>query len=383
MHEAGNPVKIENDAKEASPQAVAMGSGWRDRIVQATPAPIINASSNVIGVMHVAAETLMLKASGLKFMKNNRGGDKANILIDPANNLWRGLTGADKEKAMQNHWSTRSTMSGFSAWVLGTVLPDKGENKEAIKQVNEESGHKIAPGYNHWTMKAKAADAKMEGDVSTASHTSKREMETKPEPNQSALGYAGSKLYESIQIGNPETKREQIGLGLTAAGVFSAISGFNNVNLKTGARFTNWSHAAGGLITALSGANLLFAKTDREGWQGFGSTIWLRLPLAGMSTYKKFQKHDRWEYYLGGQALFQSAAVYSYLYGGLEKLPDGTVIERETKGHHHKLEEDKPQVPLYVSLPHPNIAENVVPQNLVGDITSTSRVHENESRISA
>lgn len=322
-------------------QSVAQHTGdkpltLRDKIVQATPAFIINSSSHVIGLMHIAAETLMLKASGVVFLRNMRGAQSreclkaierlekerkalfqstdeaakavgfnriaqemadiekqlrigSNPLIDPPNNLWRGLSGADKDQFQQNHWSTRATMSGFSAWVLGSILPDREKPK---------------------------ADKKSDEQLYDDSKTQ----------------YAGRRLWQAIQIGNTDTKRQQIGLGVTAAGLFSAVSGFNNINLKTGIRFTNWPHAIGGLITALSGANLLFAKTDREGWKGFGSTLWLRLPLAGFGTYKKYINHDRWTYYGAGQVLFQSAGVYAYLFGGLKKLPDGTIVE--TKNPH-------------------------------------------------
>lgn len=302
VKDSGTPEK---PPLEAIQQKAEKPLTFRDRILQATPAIIINSSSNVIGAMHIVAEFMMLKAAGIKFWKNNRGGTEVNAVIDPANNLWRGLTGADKDKLMQNQWQTRSTMSGFSAWVIGSILPDRKD---------EES--------------AKQADAKLW--------------------EEAPAHYAGKRVFEGIQIGNPDTKRQQIGLGVTLAGLFSARAGFNNIDLKTATRFTNWPRTIGGLITALSGANLLFAKNDRDGWKGFGSVLWLRLPFAGLGTYKMYTKNDRWLPYLGGQIMFQSAAVYAYLFGGLEKLPDGTIVESTKGGHGAPAEPEKaPLKPLF------------------------------------
>ncbi len=265
---------------------------FRGEVIAYTPGVVIRNSGTFISLMHVVAEALMLKAAGITFMKNTRDGGRVNILIDPARNLYRGITGADKVKALQNQWSTRSTTAGFSTWVLGSLIPDKKEAEE------------------------------------------KKEAQQVPSTIQDPFSYAGQRLYEATQIGNKNTKRQQIGLGVTVAGIFSAISGFNNVNVKTGGRFTNWTHAIGGGITALAGSRLLFAKTDQQGWEGLGTAFWLRLPLAAMSTYRKYTGGDRWGYYLAGQCGFQAAAVLAYLIGGAEK-------EKETD------EKDSTDAPSY------------------------------------
>lgn len=374
MEKSGLP-DIEPPKTEApAPRSATL----RDRIVQATPAFIVNSASNVIGAMHIAAEVLMLKASGVVFFSNTRhirpfidkikgykqresnmfaaaraplasqtfasaadqeaaltkaiktveesDGYKAikkaisdtknemqattkigvNPLTDPPRNLFRALTGADSESLQQNQWSTRATTSGFAAWVLGSIMPDRPDSLDRNK-----SDEQLL--------------------------------------NNSKAQYAGRRLFEAVQIGNPDTKRQQIGLGVTMAGLFSFVSGFNNIDLKRGVRVNNWWHAAGGLITALSGANLLFAKTDRDGWQGFGSTLWLRLPLAGMAVRRKYTSNDRWMPYLGGQVMFQSAALYAYLFGGVKKLPDGTIVE--TNDSHHPTQVAEASVPKLTRKP--------------------------------
>ena len=375
MNQTGTPEQPPHAAEPKAQPAFAKPFTLRDKIVQATPAFIVNSSSNVIAGMHILAEALMLKASGIMFWQNTRniGNELKEItaikaqqreliheaqrihiekpeftslpepsflttflglkdprkdslkavedaikqtdkftafnpqlkklqghtakesqigvsLIDPPRNLWRGLTGADKDIALQNQWSTRSTVSGFTAWILGSILPDRN-----VDSNTEKSNAEL------W--------------------------------QQSPGSYIGKRLFQGIQIGNPDTKRQQIGLGVTAAGLFSAISGFNNIDLLTGKRFTNPAHAIGGLVTALSGANLLFANNERDGWKGFGSTLWLRLPLAGVGTWTKYTRNDRWGYYGAGQVTFQSAALYAYLFGGVEKLPDGTIIEKKDGNH--------------------------------------------------
>lgn len=265
--------------------------------LRVTPAPLVNLNSNINGVMHIAAELAMFKASGVTYFKPKEG-KQVNYLTDPLRNLTRAITGADKDKAMQNHWSSRSTMAGFGAWTLGTVVPDKINSQEEVD---------------------------------------KSEADLKSNP----LGYGGKRLFEAVQIGNPHTKRQQLGLGVATAGAFSAISGFGNINLTTGKRFVNWSHATGGAITALAGAELLFSVSDKNGWQNFGNVINMRIPLLLMSIHKKKKNNDRWGTYALGQALFQGAAVYSYLYGGAQKLADGTIIEAASshgRGSHAKAQ---------------------------------------------
>lgn len=259
----------------------------RRHALTVTPAWLVNLNSNINGILHVAAEFAMFKASGVKFFKPQEGRE-INYLADPMRNLYRAITGADKQKALQNHWSSRSTMGGFAAWTLSAIIPDRINSQEEVDKAQELAA-------------------------------------------QSPVKYAATRLFEAIQIGNPNTKRQQIGLGVTIAGIFSTIAGFGNVNVKTGARFFNWSHTAGGAITALAGSQLLFSLSDKQGWQHFGNTINFRIPLLLLSINKKRLNNDRWGAYALGQGFFQGAAIYSYLYGGAEKLPDGTIVEASAK----------------------------------------------------
>lgn len=275
----------------------------RIAVSSALPAFVVNNMVTVIAVLHVGSELLMFKAGGLKFRQNNRGGKEVNMLIDPLNNLWRGLRGVDKidknGNLTQNIWAIRSTAAGFAVWLFGTVTPNK---KDTIDTLTEETER-----YQN-----------------------------------SKISYVGHRLLQSLNIFDPSHKRETIGLGVGLAGIFSALSGFTSVDGR-GKAFINPTRTIGGVITAGAGGALLFSMTEREGWSRFGATLWARLPFIGFSIHKMIKKTNEdkviadpalyakanreWKYYAGGAAGFQAAALASNLFGGVEKLPNGEIVD--------------------------------------------------------
>lgn len=279
----------------------------RQTAIHNTPSFIINNSVSLISLAHVGSEILMLKSGGLQFNKNNRDGGKPNLLIDPAYNLVRGLLGKDKEKngkAAQNPWLIRSTAMGFFTWVLGSVSPTK-----------------------------KDTDSEVFNDSKTFA--------------ESKTEYFANRVGEALSIWKPEYKRQQIGLGVTLAGTFSTLSGFNNID-GGGKYYWNKSRSLGGLVTAAAGSALWLSVTDRDAWGRFGSMLWFRLPFIGTSINKMYNKtmqyrgqsepeaiklfekaNKEWKYYAGGAAGFQAAAMASFLIGGAEVKPDGSIITHD------------------------------------------------------
>ena len=294
----------------ASSQSPETTRGWlhnlRVSTINVLPAFVINNSVSIISGLHLVSELMMLKSGGLKFLKNNRGGTEVNHLIDPANNLVRGLLGIDKhagKKAAQNVWAIRSTAVGFTGWLIGTFVPNKKDDEEAILK-----------------------DAELF--------------------DRSKVGYVGKRLIEAAQPWKPENKRQFVGLAVTIAGAFSALSGRNNIG-GDGKYYFNVPRTIGGVVTTLAGSSLLLSLTDRDAWARYGKAIWLRLPLIGMSIHKMHNKtmefkgaadveaftkaNSEWKYYAAGAGGFQTASTISYLFGGVQKLPDGTIIDKKVE----------------------------------------------------
>lgn len=317
--ELGEPVgvgaaaAVASDASpEQSQEPAAEKTGIRARLhnfrmhtIEVLPRFVVNNAVSIISGLHLASELLMLKSGGMQFLKNNRGGTKVNYLIDPINNLQRGLRGLDKQavggKAVQNAWALRSTAVGFTGWLIGTFVPNKKDDEENI---------------------LKDAEAF----------------------ERSKIGYLGKRTIEALQPWKPSNKRQFVGLAVTVAGVFSALSGLTNIG-GDGRYYFNKSRTMGGIITTVAGSSLLYSLTDRDAWARYGKAIWLRLPFIGLSIDKMYKKtiefkgsadvdafnkaSKEWKFYAAGAAGFQTASTISYLFGGVQKLEDGTIIDKK------------------------------------------------------
>lgn len=272
----------------------------RDSVLMHAPDFVVNHSVNMIAALHVGSELMMLKSGGLKFTQKVPGG---HPITDPAVNLYRGLRGLDKVgengKTLQNIWALRSTAVGFVGWVVGLVTPNKKDDSESILE-----------------------DAELY--------------------DRSKVGYVLKRVGEAAVPFKPDHKRQFLGAAVATAGVFSALSGFTSIG-GDGKQYLNASRTLGGLVTAVAGGSLWFSMTDRDAWSRFGQALWFRLPFIGMSIHKMHSKtmqfqgaHDveafekanrEWKYYAGGAAGFQTAAMVSYLFGGVQKMPDGTIVK--------------------------------------------------------
>jgi hypothetical protein len=313
----------------------------RESTIRATPAFIVNHMTNFVAAAHVAAEILMLWSGHFKFHQSNpkgiarfnaktltgNGELQVNPLIDYPNNLWRALRGLPKgedawkavelpktiealrsqsgigaarqieeaENALnkitcdrdKNRWLIRSTASGFSAWIVGTLTPEKKDTSQDT-----------------------------ESDIELY--------------DRSKTSYFAQRGKEAFMLFNPATKRQQIGMGVTLSGIFSTISGMNMVS-KSGQGFKAFSRSAGGACTAAAGLSLWFSLTDKKAWERFGLGIAGRLPFIPASIHKMYKEKGHWEYYGGAMGIFQSAALFSSFLGGVRKNPDGTITELKTK----------------------------------------------------
>lgn len=308
----------------------------RHHAVRATPAIIVNNSSNLLGAAHVYTEILMTKSSIkgkdpklvhgaknpiewtykaiIKIYKDsfesafqNRG--KGIDVFEggkPLQNIWKFIT--DTEAATErewqtqlaknpsltkdkmqigNNWQTRSTLAGLTVWGLSTIIPDKKESEEEMQRM---------------TIMQK----------------------TNP------LGYVGERLKQAVWIPDwPNHKRQMIGLGIFVSGVCSILGAWRNRDqsaLIPTYKFRGDAFATA-IFTFASAFPLLFANNDQRGFAGFGTLMMGRLPFLPGNIAGKLKQGDGGKWYAGASVAFQAENLAQALIGGAEKKPDGTIID--------------------------------------------------------
>lgn len=304
----------------------------RRYLLEQTPAPMVNNSSNVIGALHVGGDIMMLKANGTEMLrgavnpaaidyiwlpfKNTMSNAKFTFSIaemgthkfwtDSLHNLTNfshashrdGLGTAGK---LFNRWQARSTLCGLSGMAIAAVMPDDEDNRDNVENMT-------------------------------------RLLHEQP------LFYFGKRLYQAVNpLEWPSHKRQFAGMAITAAGACSFLSGFRNVSKLTEADQVihglkelyrmNVGHSLGGLVTFLGGTELWLGVDDEEGWKDFGKVMTLRIPLLYPSIKNRFKNPSgvddgRW-WYVGGQGTFTSKDILAYCIGGAEKDADGNVIDKK------------------------------------------------------
>jgi len=309
--------------------------GTRQAAVKALPAPILNNSSNLLGAAHVWTEIVMFKASlkGGKLVEHasnpldyavkavSRVYSEAfkgafskrenNVKIfegNPFKNIYRVITDTDaatqrevehqmsqmrssgvmKKLSLPNTWQTRSTLAGLTAWSLSAMIPDKKESEEEV---------------NHM-----------------------RDLRHK-----NPLGYAGERLKQAVWIPQwPDHKRQMIGLGIMTSGVCSMLGAWRNrATIGNVSKYKfNSSYFATGALTFISSMPLLFALTDKDAFGSFGGWMLGRLFFLPTSISTKLKnKEEGTNWYIGATAGFQAENMAQALIGGVEKLPDGTIVD--------------------------------------------------------
>lgn len=317
----------------------------REGFLRHAPAPLVNHSTNICGVVQLIGEAMMVRANGTELVrpKEGRPAEKGmpalaprqlhHFITDPPRNVFgsvfknvssgqgfshfwenkfnvkyykdsfRQIIDIDAATAAEhavgntnrfvNRWAARSTFSGLVFMTLAAILPDKKEDKQDEERM-----------------------VKMYAD--------------------SPLKYVGTRLLQAVNVPEyAEHKRQYLGFGLLVSGMCSMMSGFRNFKLDkaTGMHryYLNSAHSIGGLITAIGGSQLIFSLNNESAWEKAGATMWLRLPIAGKAIHKRIQSNDpTWAYYTSGQLAFQSMNTMSFLMGGVQKLDDGTVVDTKS-----------------------------------------------------
>lgn len=350
----------DNDAAPQKPkESHGVFSGFSDWIkrsrrasIEATPAFIVNNSSNVLGASHVATEMLMFK-SGLKGSKLiDNPSNPINWVVEPAKKIGADIFKNSKTRdfsvgeifhgnpvqnvkrflfdthaasvrevesqikankelmslgkeatkiSLGNPWQTRTTGTGLLVWSLSTVLPEHKESDDEIERM-----------------------AKLR--------------------TLNPVGYVGERLKQAVWFPQwPSHKREMLGLGYLGIGTFSMLGAWRNrgelnpaiakdmeligKGLKQGYKF-NLAYFATGAISFIGGLPLLFALDERAAYSSYGSMVVARVPLLPASIGSKIaKKEEGWLYYLIGKVTFQIEDMAFSLIGGATKRvrPDGSI----------------------------------------------------------
>lgn len=300
------------------------GQRQRNYVLNNAPDFVINYSSNLIGATQLVGEMLAFKSNGSDLVNPENRGKPLHYLIDPPRNIYNALSAKasfelqpkdllrpsfyvdtfnsyrDLEKAsafdralspkLINRWQARSGFCGIMSMAVTTLLPNAKDDPDETQRLSDMF-------HDH--------------------------------PFQ----YVGTRLGHALWMpGWGEHKTQFAGLGMTATGVCSFLSGFRNVSAKAGMPdkyFFNRAHAIGGLITAAAGAQLWLGVDSQQSWQNYGTTQFLRLAFLPKSIINRYKHSERGRhYYLGASTVFQSKNVVAYLIGGAERDADGNVVDK-------------------------------------------------------
>lgn len=147
---------------------------------------------------------------------------------------------------------------------------------------------------------------------------------------------------------------ETVGLATIGNGIFTTISGFNQSVSKR----ISWEIFQG-IMTTVAGIIMNYMPDRERAWQLSTAVFWTRAPVAGKQAYNAYftgvpekgiakgdwQQGAKW-------VLNQTSNLFGVFYGGVRKLPDGTIVRigkdeddltpqqilelKETSSRHHK-----------------------------------------------
>lgn len=377
----------------------------RKASIMATPAFIVNNSSNILGAAHVGTEMLMFKSGmgdGEKLIKNP--GNIVNWVKEPIETVFsqtfrkaqaHDLTELFKGNVFKNFyervtnkedarvrflkrpenmgvanvkllssWQFRSTFAGLVAWTLSTFIPEKKESDDEVERM-----------------------------------ALKRRLHP--------VAYVGERLKQAVWV--PEWhkhKREMLGLAYMVIGVSSIIgawrgrskdaAGIERYVLNKGYLFTS-------VISLVSSIPLLFASDEQSAYGAFGALMMLRIPFLGFSISDKYKnKPDRQpdpgrHNYAASSVSFQFENLAQALIGGAQKVSDGhggytiidhTAIREEAKEKatevrlelkeeklEHVVHELKQEEKRFAAKPHTHVSAISKPERAMPDRVKT---HESE-----
>jgi len=145
-------------------------------------------------------------------------------------------------------------------------------------------------------------------------------------------GYIVEKIKEGL---NPKDHiLETVGLATIANGIFTTVSGI----LQSSKKRTSWETFQG-MMTVAAGLCMSFIRDRERAWQWSTAMFWTRAPVAGKQAWDAYyhgfpdknvaagdwQQAAKW-------GLNQTSNVFGFLYGGVKKLPDGTIVHIGKEG---------------------------------------------------
>lgn len=293
----------------------------RQHALEATPAAIVNNSTNIIGAMDIFAEMLVFKATGSNLISPKNVGKPLHYIIDPPINLYRSVaTRASTDITLKDLVNP----DFYRKWVAEFADLEKAGAKDLKR------GRLI----NRW--QARAMLFSLAGMTVSAIIP-----QQKDDPNQTLemgqlwrdapMRYVGARFKQALwPLGWGEHKAQFAGLAKTITGVFSFLSSYRNV--AEGKRyFRNPAHGGTAMITTAGGLQLMMGIDKEQSWQNYGATSWLRLALIPFSIHKRFFERDqRAMWYAASVGVFQLENTFAYLIGGAEKDANGHIVDKKT-----------------------------------------------------
>jgi hypothetical protein len=317
---------------------------WRKGMVKATPAFIVNNSSNILGGAHVLTEMMMFKASlkDGKLIQNPK--NPINWIVEPLVTVFKGVAEGAKTKDLKS----KKLFEGNPVKNLYREITDVKDatEREYARQIAEGATHQSVKLPNRWQMRSTFF-----GLISWGLSTIIPEKKDTPEEVENMaimrinhpVRYVAERFREAVWF--PEWnkhKRQMIGFGVLLSGVCSMLGAWRNraevlpkvsgLTYKTWKYSPNPSYFCTGLLQFLGAGSLMLALDEQSGYGGFGGFQLGRIAFLPTSLYKKYKNHEPGaNYYSLGMLSFQAENAMQALIGGAEKrkkkLPDGTEVE--------------------------------------------------------
>lgn len=186
---------------------------------------------------------------------------------------------------------------------------------------------------------------------------------------------AGEYLLQKTKEGfNPKDHiLETVGLATIGNGIFTTISGLNQ-SVKTRVSWEIFQ----GIMTTAAGLIMSYWPNRERAWQISTAIFWTRAPVAGKQAYNAYyhgvpekgiakgdwQQAAKW-------VLNQTSNLFGVFFGGVRKLPDGTIV-RIGKDEDELTPEQLMEL-RETSLRHPNKMHNTRDESPDTTVSSISR----------
>ena len=205
-----------------------------------------------------------------------------------------------------------------------------------------------------------------------------KEKEIQPEKQREYREMSWPKyvLVKTKEAFNPKDHiLETVGLATIANGVFTTISGI----AQSSKNHSSWEKIQGAM-TVVAGMLMSYMPDREKAWQLSTIAFWTRAPAAYMQAKdayfkgnpeKNIQKGD-WQQ-AAKWVLNQTSNLFGFFYGGVKKMPDGSIIHIGKKGNNLSApREHKTDGAIVVNETTPSIAspqEPAIPQSVITSAT--------------